>query len=194
MKKPNRPFEWEDEKDSSSKFEFDLEDADDGEIIELDEVVELQGDSMDDDDLGGEIEILDADGDLDLEDFGKPESDTDDILGDDFLKKLSDSESKKAPSEEKMGQDDIDSLLDFDEAITLGPEEDDEEIEAFILKEKARAATGPAGEFLPSVDGFVAQIEDRLLTAVRELVEAKLPEIVRDVLREEIERLKNESE
>lgn len=46
----------------------------------------------------------------------------------------------------------------------------------------------------PSLEDFMTQLEGRLLDTVRELVEARLPEIVRTVLREEIERLKNAGE
>jgi hypothetical protein len=52
----------------------------------------------------------------------------------------------------------------------------------------------PPAEASVSLDGFVAQIESRLVDAVREIVESRLPEIVRTVLREEIERLKNDQE
>lgn len=41
-----------------------------------------------------------------------------------------------------------------------------------------------------SLDDIVNQIEDRLVNTIREIVEARLPEIVRAVLREEIDRLK----
>jgi hypothetical protein len=193
MKKPKRPFEWEDEQESSNKFEFDLDDdPDEGDIIELDEVVEVQGDSAEEDDLGGEIEVLDADGDLDLDDFGKPESESDDILGDDFLKEFTDSDLKEPLQETLEEEKDFDSLLDFDEAMALEPEED---VDIEELLQKGKGAGGEVSrDVLPSVDGFVAQIEERLLTAVRDLVEARLPQIVRDVLKEEIERLKNESE
>lgn len=44
----------------------------------------------------------------------------------------------------------------------------------------------------PSMDEFVSRIESRLLAAVREIVESKLPEIVKSVLQEEIDRLKKE--
>ncbi len=42
------------------------------------------------------------------------------------------------------------------------------------------------------LDAFVAQIEAKLLSAVREIVESRLPEIVQAVLREEIDKLKKE--
>jgi len=44
----------------------------------------------------------------------------------------------------------------------------------------------------PDVEGIVDQIESRLIEAVREMVEARLPSIVEAFLREEIEKLKKE--
>jgi hypothetical protein len=43
-----------------------------------------------------------------------------------------------------------------------------------------------------SLEDFVARIENQLVDTIREIVEAKLPEIVRTVLREEIEKLKSD--
>jgi hypothetical protein len=45
-----------------------------------------------------------------------------------------------------------------------------------------------------ALDAFVAQIEVRLVEVVRETVEARLPDIVRAVIREEIERMREEGE
>lgn len=44
----------------------------------------------------------------------------------------------------------------------------------------------------PSLDGVVDEMESRLCEMVREMVEARLPDIVRTVLREEIQKLKAE--
>ncbi len=49
----------------------------------------------------------------------------------------------------------------------------------------------PPAEASVSLDEFVAQIESRLVETIREMVAARLPEIVRTVLKEEIERLKD---
>ncbi len=64
---------------------------------------------------------------------------------------------------------------------------------------QASLAGGPVAppvEASPTVDErleiFVSQIETKLVDAVREIVESKLPEIVQAVLKEEIERLKKE--
>jgi hypothetical protein len=54
--------------------------------------------------------------------------------------------------------------------------------------------TAPPAEASVSLEEFVSQIESRLVEAVREIVESRLPEIVRTALREEIERLKNNQE
>jgi len=55
-------------------------------------------------------------------------------------------------------------------------------------------AVEPPAEASDSLDEFVAQIESRLIDAIREIVESRLPEMGRTVLKEEIERLKNEEE
>ena len=57
---------------------------------------------------------------------------------------------------------------------------------------KAAVAPGIGTQDDAAVDAFVTQIESRLLSAVQEIVEGKLPEIVRALLREEIEKLKEE--
>ena len=46
----------------------------------------------------------------------------------------------------------------------------------------------------PSLEGFMTHLENRLFETLRDLVEARLPEIVRTVLREEIERLQTDGE
>jgi hypothetical protein len=67
--------------------------------------------------------------------------------------------------------------------------------EAFLSGESKLAdddlSTEPPVETGVSLDEFITQIEHRLVDTVREIVESRLPEIVRTVLREEIERLKN---
>jgi hypothetical protein len=62
---------------------------------------------------------------------------------------------------------------------------------------KAKDDASPVGapvEATVSLDEFITQIESKLVDTVREMVESRLPEIVRTVLREEIERLKNDHE
>jgi hypothetical protein len=51
-------------------------------------------------------------------------------------------------------------------------------------------STGPG----ISTEDFVAQLETKILGVIREIVEARLPDIVRSVLREEIEALKSDQE
>jgi hypothetical protein len=70
-------------------------------------------------------------------------------------------------------------------AQTIGapaPEEMEPEVSAPPVEASA--------DLTVSLDDFVNQIEDRLVNTIREIVEARLPEIVRTVLREEIDRLK----
>ncbi len=69
-----------------------------------------------------------------------------------------------------------------------------------VLPEQAASqpAPSPGGvdEFMIAelVEELVGRIESRLMDTVRQAVEARLPEIARDVIREEIERVKKEIE
>jgi hypothetical protein len=58
------------------------------------------------------------------------------------------------------------------------------------------ASSGGVDEFMIAelVEELVGRIESRLMDTVRSVVEARLPEIARDVIREEIERVKKEIE
>jgi hypothetical protein len=99
-----------------------------------------------------------------------------------------------APAIEELGLD-LSSLP----VETTVPEEDHPE--AFVLPvaapvldsqetETAVLPVASSGEAGISPEAFVAQLEAKILDTIREVVEARLPEIVRTVLREEIERLK----
>jgi len=122
MKKPKRTFEWEeDDLDSSNKGGIDLEDMLDEEVIDLEEIVELPDGADDDEDqMNLDVELLDAEPDLDMGDLdSKLAGGDDDHLGDDLLKEFSlggdsRSDSKKGGNPGILGKDmDEDLLKDF---------------------------------------------------------------------------------
>jgi hypothetical protein len=84
-----------------------------------------------------------------------------------------------------------------------GPVPDEAQPEVFVLPVAAPVIEEPEVSAPPvaaspeasvSLEDFVARIENQLVDAIREIVEARLPEIVRTVLREEIEKLKSDQE
>ena len=147
-----------------------------------------------------------------------PKEPEEDILKDlSFLEDLeSESDSPKKGDEEE----DLLKGLSFDEPKSGAAKDDDlsggiidaADLEALLseiddAKPAAPAAAEPAAPVAPpkpavsapavdlgasALDDFVAQIEAKLVDTVREMVESRLPEIVRTVLREEIEKLKDE--
>jgi hypothetical protein len=53
-------------------------------------------------------------------------------------------------------------------------------------------SVGMSGAGAAGLDDLITQLENRLLETIRQMVESRLPDIVRTVLREEIEKLKRE--
>lgn len=217
MKKLNRSDGWEDSPLVSSKsFEAEFDELDE-EIIELDdEIIELPANGVEDDEEPAfDVEILDTDRQLDLkESEGKMESEEDFLLEDDLLKELpffQDQPSEAEPAKSAAGvqaEPKVEELApelfsDTGEEVPEAPRAPEHpapvgEAEAPGFEETLLAAVSqpletPA-EPDTSLEDFMAQLESRLLDTVRELVEARLPEIVRTVLREEIERLKTDGQ
>ncbi len=215
MKKPNRSSDLNAKKKAPSKgLGIDFDDMDD-EVIDLEEIVELPG-GGDEDHLDFDVELLDAESDLDLTDLDTKLSDgeTDDLLSEDILKEFSFSEEEdlEPDMEKELGLDmkraggkNFETMVDFDDDILagLGKEAEGSSLADmdFSMEPPPPKAAAPAAAKAapvgrppggPSMDEVVSRIEDRLVEAVREIVEARLPEIVRDVLREEIDRLKAE--
>ena len=203
MKKPKKPEEWEESSLVSSKdFGAQFEDLDE-EIIELDdEIIELPADGIEDDEESAfDVEILDAERPLDLKDVEvQAESDEEFLLENDLLKELPFFQDRTAETEPAHSQESVEEQPEepapdlFADSGEGTHEEPAGEAEASIPEETALPAfsqpvEAPAATDV-SLDDFVAQIESRLLDTVREMVESRLPEIVRMVLREEIERLK----
>lgn len=242
MKKTkDAPVSKEKDLNSSKGFGTISDDEDlDGEIIDLEDIVELglseQGrrERIDLDE-----DILDADGDLDLSDldedlYGKDNE----ALEDDLLKELAfdeelnsvggveedsgppaggmktglagkpscDAADDAAPRDldddldllfEEEEKDDFEKLLEKELSKPEVPElKDDpqasqpEPFPVVPLDQKSPAERMPSEP--PDVEGIVDQIESRLIEAMREMVEARLPGIVEALLREEIEKLKKD--
>ena len=209
MKKGKRSAGWqEEEQGPAGKIEFDLSDDDTEAIIDLEDILEVDeaGFLDDEDQLDLEVEILDADADLDADDLNAGLSDDDeDLLEDDFLKEFS------AAREEQDGEQDegLESLegdesgenVDFESLLKIEVDEGEEDGEVKDLEPLEEVAAEASLAGLPdgqdeaeplSLEPFVAQIEERLIDAVRRMVEEKLPEIVRALLEEQIEKLKRE--
>jgi len=143
---------------------------------------------------GRKPDLLAEDLDEDLVDFSFPEEDearkeTDlDLLDLSFPEEQPKKEKLKA--EKKPEKDDLD-LSDFESLLELGKD---------VVPPAEAQTKHIAGEEIEKpvsedtrLEALVSRIESRLLDSVREMVEAKLPEVVRTLLREEIERLKKES-
>jgi hypothetical protein len=210
MKKGKRSAGWQDEEQSlSPKIEFDLADEDTDGIIDLDEILEVDDDSLLDDEeqLDLDVEILDADADLDVDELNAGLSEGDEeLLESDFLQDLSATDRETVSPDleatafldEAEGDDDgvdFDSLLrmemDDDEAARIAEEMVGDDMVA--EPPPVVPAIGEELESAPaSLELFVSQIEERLIDAVRQVVEEKLPEIVRSLLEEQIEKLKRE--
>jgi hypothetical protein len=210
MKKPKRAEEWEESPLVSSKdFDAEFEDLDE-EIIELDdEIVELTANGLEDDEEPAfDVEILDAEHPLDLkENEGKGESEEEFLFDDDLLKELpffqdqpaeGDPGEITAKAQVEPTPEQPAPLLSSDTSEVPEDAAPTAEAEALGLEETSpppviEPMAAPADRDV-SLDDFVAQIESKLLDTVREVVEARLPEIVRALLREEIERMKSDGE
>lgn len=228
MKKLTRSDGWEDSPLVSSKS-FDAEfDELDEEIIELDdEIIELPANGSEDDEGPAfDVEILDAERQLDLKGSeGKIESEEEFLLDDDLLKELpffqdqpTESEPAKSEAATRVEPEPPPSAAEAQpepepelDVAALAPElfsDTSETVPDFPAAPQVSAPAAPVTEAVmaaavsspreipaepeTSLEDFLTQIESRLLESVRELVEARLPEIVRVVLREEIERLQTD--
>jgi hypothetical protein len=208
MRKSKRPTRWEEPSAGSSK-ELDGEpDGFDEEIIELEHVVGPDGDDLEDDELGLGEEILDEETGLGLGFLeSKIGSEDEFLLEGDLLKDFSFFDNQKAgpkPSREQNIEEEESAepapgpLVEGERGI---PEEAGVEGEALVAEEMKPEVSAlplellePPVEASDSLEEFVAQIESRLVDAIREIVESRLPEMVRTILKEEIERLKHEEE
>jgi len=210
MKKLKRTDGWEDSPLVSSKsFQEEFDELDE-EIIELDdEIIELPTNGVEDhEEPAFDVEILDEDQQLDLRDTeDKAESEEEFLLDEDLLKDLPffkdepteaapTKAAAKSPAEPEPAAAGLELLSDSSDLPPEAPEP------ASPLKTAgeesittgAEQPEAPPPDPGPSLEDFMTQLENRLFETLRDLVEARLPEIVRTVLREEIERLQTDDE
>ncbi|GLI34512.1 hypothetical protein [Desulforhabdus amnigena] len=216
MKKPKRSFELEENQLNSSKdVGIGLDTEDDGEIIDLEDILNDLPDEelrveFDDESDPDFVELLDSESGLriDITDAVQgAEEDEDEMLDeeslrDDFFKEFSLTGGENEPSpdlhfKEKspLKDEGVEDRLDFGEDLFAGFKAGPSEALAAEPEETmmtSAQAPETAEEVSPSLREFVFQIESRLLESVREIVEARLPDIVRSVLREEIEKMKKD--
>jgi hypothetical protein len=205
MKRAKRSLGWEEPaKGIPPEFTAAPDDPEE-EIIDLEEIVEPHDESIEaDHELAFDAMILDAEvGPDPREARGQLEAEEDLFLNDDFLKEfnlLDDAKEEPEPTQSaEISEDQHDDLA---LGLLLG------EREGILDDDKGKEEPSPSEEIVPeqsalsvetpaeaavSLDEFVTQIEQRLLEIVREIVEARLPEIVQRVIREEIERLKSDA-
>lgn len=199
MKRPKRPGEWQDSEVDSAEhtsFDLDMDDVEE-EIIELEDVFEIPEEAT-----AASAGIADADSELDLKDFDFDLQEEEVFLEDDLEhysfdeEKVLEAHSGKrvdAPQEAFRDQKEEDSFDGRVEPISpIVNELEPVKAEEPPLAEPEAAVEEKRNKV--SLDDFVNQIEDRLLEALQQMVEARLPDIVRTVLREEIDRLKQEME
>lgn len=262
MKKSKRSFDLEDQESGrSGKGGIQLEKHEDEEIIDLEDIIELDGQGEEEDELDLGVELIDLEADMDFKDIGAGIGPDDDALEEELLKDLpvgtavkgrKDRRDVALPDEDetedllqgfsmgaggskppvgggKMGLADVslpdDPLEGLVFAVDEKPQVDTSQKGAPSMKAAAleepeppakvrtavpadtpatvddlgaqlpgerasRSEKGLKGEDVPSLDGVVDDIETRLTEMVREMVEARLPDIVRTVLQEEIQKLK----
>lgn len=124
--------------------------------------------------------------DLDSDSDGK---ETKEAADEDILKGFSFEEAKPGKDPDLSG-----NIIDAADLEALLAEVDSPpQKEAVPVEAPAKIVpAAPIGGAVPEMDDFVSRIESKLVETVREIVEASLPDVVRSVLQQEIERLKNE--
>lgn len=208
MKKPKRSFDWqENDVDSAEDTGFNLDVPEEEEIIELEDILDLGEGAPD---LGAKVLEPDLEhselSELDLKDLELEfDPEEDEFIEDDLPSEFSfdgekasddnlDFDLNEMESRQAGGEAELPEELD---EMTLSSMEEESETESAAPDEIAIPESDSTVEEVaskPSIEDFVAQIEDRLLEAVQQIVESRLPDIVRTVLREEIDRLQLESE
>lgn len=210
MKKLKRTDGWEDSPLVSSKsFQEEFDELDE-EIIELDdEIIELPTNGVEDhEEPAFDVEILDEDQQLDLRDTeDKAESEEEFLLDEDLLKDLPffkdepteaapTKAAAKSPAEPEPAAAGLELLSDSSDLPPEAPEpaSPPKTVGEESITGGAEQPEEPPPDPGPSLEDFMTQLENRLFETLRDLVEARLPEIVRTVLREEIERLQTDDE
>jgi len=203
MKKPKRSVDWQErDAEPSERMPFDFDEKSDDEILELEDVLEF---SEEETSFGAEAPLDDPDidlADLELEFDSKEES----FLEDDLTENFSFDEGKVISADSQQDVDSAKSELE-DERVVFSKGFDDasfvsldQEVTPDGRGETLASSAKETGEaiaednFKPSIEDFVEQIEARLIETVQQIVESRLPDIVRTLLQEEIERVKKELE
>lgn len=203
MKKSKRSVDWQDrELDPSGEMRLDLNEPDEDEILELEDVLELPGEdgSLDDEISAVDNDITLNELKLDLDDVEKgflEDRLTDDLIFDESKLRTADSALIDGSADATAQHEAEDFSVGFDETsfLLLDREVGQSEVRAAVEPPVEKPVEEAAeGDPEPSIEDLVQRIETRLLEAVQQAVEARLPDIVRNLLREEIERVKKEME
>ena len=115
MKKSKRSFELEDrESGTSGKIGIELDKHNDEEIIDLEDIIERDGQVEEEDELDLGVELIDLESDMDFKEIGSAGSTEDDALEEDLLRGLPIDEPAQARGAGAMA-----ASLDDDEAADL---------------------------------------------------------------------------
>lgn len=201
MKKSKRSADWQDhDGEAGEELRLDLDEADEDDILELDDVLELpeEESSLDE-------EMAEADEDIDLNDLRLDFTARDKGPAEDpLIAALTFAESRPKTADPARSDTAVEAIAQQEaEDFSIGFDES-----SFLLLDQevkpgtAGAAVEPPAEKTveeveevgpkAAIEDLVQQIENRLIEAVQQVVEAKLPDIVRTLLQEEIERVKKE--
>lgn len=201
MKKSKRSAGWQDrDGEPAEEMRLDLDEADENDILELDDVLELpeEESSLDE-------EMAEVDADIDLNDLrldftSKDKGPSEDPLIDALT--FAESRPKTAgpasgeAAVEATAQEEAENFsIGFDESSFLLLDQEvkpDTAGQAVEFPAEKAVEEAEVGEPKTTIEDLVQQIENRLIEAVQQVVEVKLPDIVRTLLREEIERVKKE--
>ena len=212
MKKPKVPSPYEDKVDLMRDLNVDLQSPDD-EVIDLEDIIEMPDSPIDEDeDLDLDVEMLDVDSDREplprtavqppveeeLQGLGPEEEDLSELMEgepeeDELLFEPAAPGGLEKPSTGRSEP----LLFDDEEASLLAEAED--AISGEPVATAAAPAKVPAGASIPydadfsqMAEQLIGQLESRLQEHIRLVVESKLPDIVKLIIYEEIEKLKKE--
>jgi len=201
MKKPKRSADWQDrDVEPSEEMHLDLDEADENDILELDDVLELpeEEEALDDERsaVDEDIDLNDLRLDFDVDEKGRSEDSLVDALIFDESKLKTVGSARSDAAVDATAREEAESFsIGFDESSFLVLDQEVKPAtvgEAVELPVETAVAKAAEGEPKPAIEDLVQQIETRLIEAVQQVVETRLPDIVRTLLREEIERVKKE--
>jgi len=211
MKKPKRSSPYEGQPNPMRDLNIALESPDD-DIIELEDIIEMPSGFIDEDeDL--DVNVFDLDPDLEPEaenharPFVKEMAQRQSSEGQDLLKsfgdegeedaKLFEPVESKLPGKKSKGKaepqviKDKESFLDefMDKTANV-----DESFKPAASKAAAPASVpiAPAPDLSQVAEELIGRIESRLQQHIQVMVESRLPDLVRSIINEEVEKLKKE--